>query len=446
MEDLKWDVDNWNNTIRSTTLQVIDEIPGPGPAISTVLSMFWPADQASTKSIFNKIRQQTAKMIDKAILEQWMRDRNADVKNIRHLMAQYQRTKIKSDKRTLLLNAITRADKLLDDIEGSKHGKDILPFAVTTAYLNFILIREKYLYQDKDSKLWLDTLYDQMGRYEKYFTKNIEAWLQWRHKNITHGRSRNIIIDKIAKRKITFQVPHHFSDEYHQFHRRFPRMQRECDRYLRNLIDYDLVQILSSLWDIHSMTPRTKGKKTPLNIFTRLKSLTVGPINNCTQGRFLSQNFRNLVFHTSIREESKNLKNIELVTSDRNDLLTIEFSDGKDKIKFGHLGNAYRKEQCPVPKGTNLCALDLYLAPDWNRNDRPHHPCGMVDSYIQGIGIGLSTESQIKNFGYPHGNKVSIRMPVSYRLVGAHITQFRACAFKFNYLAPPKPRRAKRKG
>jgi|GEM_PF-2898711 len=456
MADMKWDLDTWHNTVRGATLEIAGSIPGVGFAVSTVMSFFWPADQASSANIWRKIERQTAVMIDRAILAQEIRNRRADFRTLKQMMAQYAEAK-GGNKRDFLILALGKAEDIFTHIEGSKHRIHLIPFAAVTVYLYFVLLRERALFAAElfdppQRQLWLNNLYDQVKRFHSFFKKTADAWWNWRMYKISSEVKRQdaivgtffalVVKDTHGGPASDIRYGEQSVEDPDDVYWRYREMADAIETMMTMRATAQLANALSILWDIRHLMPPNPKRKLPAEVYSELQTLILGPYSSSILGqgpKTANRISRKFAYDVDEPDRPGRVTRVYLREHNIVDALQFLYQGHKGRLAGNPRGG--QAHRIKVPKGAQLCSLR----------------CLFKDRFLHSIAFGFSDRSSVGPYGNRtklRGKTADIRLCSAYALTSAayrqsttrYLTGIEVCQFVFTYQPPPKQKtRPKRK-
>ena len=403
---MKWTLDTWNNRIRGVTIGIMGEVPVVGTAISMMMEVFWPSDQANSDTIWAQLQKQTQSMIDKAILQQEIRKLTAKINSLRDALDEYVHAGIK-DKSAKLEIALHNADEIHNDIAVSANKIHLLPLASTAAYMHFLMLRERHLFADKiysdpaaGAEFRLAKFRYLMETYFRFFDETYPKWLKWRMQfievkretemtNSGFGGSNYYTVyfkarDKKINRVIEYQS-RMFTlaqwptviDDYQDVRNAEKKLGRLV-KPIQTLFEADAVRVMmyayAPIWDIQHLLP--EAVKNKQDVVPKLKELWIGPLSGSTIGWT-----ENGVFTTKMEDRPGTINQINLRAGDLIDAMQFEYEGHRGHLAGNSAGGT--PHQIEVPDGARVCGAKL----------------GFYDRQIRSIQFIFSNGEVSKEFG-----------------------------------------------
>jgi len=187
--NLKFEMD-WMATLKAISLALVPiafpEEAVMAAAIGVMIEVFWPPDD---EDVWAKIEDQVQDLVNKALLEKELEDRQGDINAILADMHQY--VEALGHEKSYWMNSILA--KCIDTNEHIKIHPESHPhtigITITLAYIHLNMLRErllygKFMYNEDNSEFWRQDLEYQVADYQNYLSTAYKEWRDWRNGEI----------------------------------------------------------------------------------------------------------------------------------------------------------------------------------------------------------------------------------------------------------------------
>ncbi|MFC5699994.1 insecticidal delta-endotoxin Cry8Ea1 family protein [Cohnella faecalis] len=277
---------DWNTAMKEISVDFSAAIPAIGGAISLLLKIFWPA---SSENIWDAIKDQVKSLVDEAILNKEMEERNAELNGLRDTMTHYTAAK-SNEKGALMANLIGKTDDLYEKLTKSSNQIHLIPFTVAASQLHLIILRERLehgieMYKEDNTQQWEEELKTMYNNYFEFFKKIYPQWLSWRSSKIVvncytdknpttippffYWTSHGEVSDQITGEHLSFSKDWLDSAEY---------FRPACNAHAERMRNQAIAQMAGTLTTTFGLHRYLKGRENdPPIVDENLKVIYQGP-------------------------------------------------------------------------------------------------------------------------------------------------------------------------
>lgn len=190
---------DWNNAMRTISLNLVAKTPGVGFFVKSLVDIFW---RPSSTDIWDEIKQKVIELVDSAVLRKEFETYQHEVDALRISLNRYASERALAEKAAHLAACLESATRLHQCLTRSSNMIHLLPVTITFSYAHLTILRERVLYgrdlYGETDPQRAEELDETINEYKAFFVRAMSAVKTWRRSKISdhqHG-SGGIVRDQ----------------------------------------------------------------------------------------------------------------------------------------------------------------------------------------------------------------------------------------------------------
>ncbi|CAE7946300.1 dfa [Symbiodinium sp. KB8] len=155
-----------------------------GGIIATVLGFLWPEDSSGEVDIWSLVLNDVEELVNVSILNEELREREADFLSVRSYLTRYSRESTITEKGNDLSIALAKAQDIMNHLTQSTNKYELLPITIVGATLHCVILRERLVhgvrFYGSADPAWLYELQTNVAYYQTFFNYTYSLWRSWR--------------------------------------------------------------------------------------------------------------------------------------------------------------------------------------------------------------------------------------------------------------------------
>jgi len=408
----------------AVVLTAVDEIPVVGGVLSNLLSLIWPSSD-DEYDIWALIIGEVKELVDVAILEFELSEREGDFLGLRRDLTRYTRANTDTEKGNDLTVALAKVEDLIAHLTISTNKYQLLPLTIVAATIHCSILKEritngKILYGMQDPS-WDYALQAAVSYYQTFFNFTYDLWKDWRKTKIESSTSQTGTRRRRCCTGCDMTVTDDLTNNKYSLH--WSNDDDICDtiaemtvsRVLNEACGY-MAKALQPIMYLQRYIPGMESAK--VQVLPAVEQITVGPYAAVTQdtedGSELTYN-KDAMWYANEDGEIGDITTTSVWAYNVVDSFRLQFSDGGEERGGSSTGG---QENSYGLSDKYITAVTMYF-----RDPSSFYPSGEVVemslSFSDGTSTGILGGYSPTIVANPVGMTATVADDASYKMVGA---------------------------